>query len=256
MRSTCLAALLLAAGCFSEPPNTNSSEADDDATGNGSSSTSGSSSGDDDGSTTFLFGSSSSTGFFLTSTGTDTGATETGAPMPLLDLYDDCNRGDWTSSNGADAPGEVTCLNMPDADNAEGGAWKYAEFPLGGDEKVLILRPYPINGGIVQANFNAGQTNLEDGANLRFDYRYVNTNMKQNDVGAMTFQVLLNPPDALPGQGMILEQALNVGNGTMGTVDIDLGIMGPGDNLVLVVLADTYAPGQGVALTNAYVYGP
>lgn len=254
MRSTCLAALLLAAGCFSEPSSASTSDAGDDDTGSGTTSMDGSSTeAGDEGSTTFWFG-SSTTGLFFTSTGFDTTGTDTGdPPSPLLDLYEQCNLGQWQASDGVNALESVSCLHVPMDENVGGGGWQYPFFPADGEPRVLILHPYPVTGGEVQASFNTGDLGIPDGATLQFDYAYVNTAMPGDDVGTMTFEVSLRPPDPMPGAPLLVQEMAQ-GTGTSGSFQMALDVLGPADDVVFRVASDTFVPGQGVALMAAAIY--
>lgn len=194
---------------------------------------------------TASLGTSSSSGFV------DDPETDTDEPVTevLLDLYEDCGRGEWETFEQGLVP--TNCDFTPGDPHAIGGGWRFEMFnsPTYGEvEKALVIRPGPFDDGVTQVSFNSGERGFSmAGTRLVARYEFVNTDVGAVDSGTMTFQILRVPPKSAPGEGMTLlsEEAVS---GASGIINLDLDIAGPMDDLLFFVLADSSEPNQGVAL--------
>ncbi len=253
-RLSCLAALVLATGCFSDPTSAPlSSGGDSSSDGTSSTSSNGSTTSAEGSSSTMTVADESSTSVGPSTTDSSTGSdsVDTGPPTNPLDLYDECNNGYWQTLNTDEEFTKAICTHPPTDLPNEGGGWKYPTLKtpsMGLSTRVLVLRPSPRDAGMVRASFRAGPNNLGESAVLRLDYEFINTTAA--DVGTMTFVIELQPPSGAPFP--IVEETM-MPSETVGTVDAPLGIMGPDDQLVFTVIADSYVVGQGVALFEARV---
>lgn len=264
--------LLLATplGCFSEPPEGSNESGSSSSSGAATAEASGeatvdtatseaSSSGPSETESGTRETSTSTTGPRGSSSSTSAGPSETTdtSDGALLDIYDDCILGDWQSSDGVQDPAPVTCVNGPKATNNVGGAWRYPMYlspEFGMQTNVLVLRPFPNSDGSVSVSFNAGKDGFDESARLVFDYEFVNTD-GNDEISAMGFQAFL-----AAGDGSQVDFVQDFGPdgvgfpvGHHGTVDVDTGVMGGGDELVFFMLSNVYIEGQGVALYNARI---
>lgn len=263
---------LLAAplGCFSEPPESSDGSGGSSSSGGAIAEGSGEATVDPSTSETSSSGSSetetgtaetstSTTGTGGSSSSTSAGPSETTDTSDglLLDIYEDCDLGDWQSSDGVSNPEPVVCLNNPNAQNNEGGAWRYSMYPspeFGMQTNALILRPFPNNDGSVSVSFNAGQDGFDESAHLVFDYEFVNTD-GVDEISMMGFQAFVDVGDGsqVDFVGDFGPDGVGFPVGRSGTVDLDTGVMGGGDELVFFLLSNVYVEGQGVALYNARI---
>ncbi len=169
----------------------------------------------------------------------------------LYDFFANSCMAQWASTSGGAKLSPAPCDASPMQPNTVGGGWRFPMFlspAFGGQTDVLMLRPYPTGGGYAEASFSGMVLPFEDEPVLRFAYEFVETDGSPT-VGEMSFQVRRVPPGmAGPGDTYISEVLGS--DGTHGEVDLPLGFAGPLDELVFIVIADTPAPGQAVALYN------
>jgi len=266
MRCRLSLSLLLVAptGCFSEPPGTSSSSGDSGSTSapgtterGDTSGTSGTSETEDDTSATTSAGTTSVGATTDVTTGsTTTGFSETeGVEVEVLfDFYARSCDGTWETmpiGPGAQSP----CALTPVQANTQGGVWKYPQFstPQFRDEsEVLILRPFPEDGGSVLGSFSAAGLPTGEGATLALGWEFVNTAGPEN-ASLMTFQLRVGRP---AGSGATLVNTTAEALGESGTVNMQMSdlVMGPMDTLEFSVMSETYVEGQGVALYSAVIY--
>lgn len=259
--------LLLATNvaCFSDPPETPTSSGGStstDASSSDSETTSVETSGTAESGSSTTAGTTPPTTSAETegsSSSTTTSAGSTGEPPgeTLLDLFTDCERGDWESS-GNDIKMQVGCGNDGFKPvNVFGGGWRFDMFDspsFGAQQNVLILRPRPIDDGTVSVRFDAGPDGFAKDGVLEFDYEFVNT-LGPDAEGRIGFQAfLLRPSDNIVE--FVQEfgpQSTGLPVGHSGTVSMDTAVLGPNDQLVFFVRSNVFTTGQGVALYDARI---
>lgn len=254
--------LLVTTACFSEPPTTaetSDATTSDDASASAaetadSAETAGA--GTDEGTTSGgLETGSTSTGSRSGATGSSSGDSSSTRVLPevLFDFYDSACVGQWEVSDGVEFV-DGACGLMPMDTNEAGGAWRFPTLMtmMGEQERVLVLRPPPLDTAVVRGTFSAADVVPQPGAVLELDYAFVSVMPGSVSVGTMTFHAYVERPDGATTD-IILEEAL--GDGTMGSLDIPLDtvVLGDLDSIVLEVRSDAYVEGQGVALRGMRV---
>lgn len=246
--------LLLASpiACFSEPPGTSTSS---DGTTSGTSSSSAAvteengetsispePSGTEGSGSTGPTGQTSIGGTTDVTTGVgSSGSSETGeAPDSVLyDLYAAaCDDGTWTAASQGVDPSEPPCFENMGAPE-EAGAIRKPE------PGTLILELPHAPAGFLQGAFVlpprvTDQTNVR----LQFGLRCAHPTMGACSVDS--FQVLVYPFKGTDPSSAPVDQS--VSNGPLSTVDVELQLGGPNDELVIAIFTDSVSPGQAIEL--------